>query len=413
MPLQVSVCIIVKNEATCLAKCLSSVEAIAAELIVVDTGSSDESVAIAKTYTPKVYSYQWHDDFAAARNFAIEHASCEWILFIDADETLSFDKQILNISPSKNTGGYVFAREDQYIDLESGKEDAYIVGVVRLFRNVTSIRYQYSIHEEVHSSIIAAGYAIEVTDALFLHHQVKALTADQLHKKQSNYLDMMDQALTDRPDDPWLLYHRAKTYWFFGNTEAAYAVFHRVTSLAEDHYLLAAAWNQLATLHMNQGSFDQALSLLSNSLELVSNQSVGYVILHDILFQQEKYEEAQKALQQVKTNLEDTTWSDVIAGDFYHHPNLVRYKKGCLYMAMGDIEKGLRVLELGTLPAKNSDKSPQSHQSDCLYALALYHAKAGNETKAHTLIKECLTIDPGWLQAQVLAEYLSDKSASP
>ena len=84
----VSACLIVKNEARHLARCLDSLQGVADEIILVDTGSKDDTVAIARRYTDKVYAYHWHDDFAAARNYGLQFATGDWILILDADETL-------------------------------------------------------------------------------------------------------------------------------------------------------------------------------------------------------------------------------------------------------------------------------------------------------------------------------------
>jgi tetratricopeptide (TPR) repeat protein len=80
---------IVKNEARCLARCLRSVQAIADEIVVVDTGSTDDTVKIAAEFGAKITPFDWINDFAAARNFALEQTTGDWILVLDADEHAS------------------------------------------------------------------------------------------------------------------------------------------------------------------------------------------------------------------------------------------------------------------------------------------------------------------------------------
>ena len=84
----ISVCMIVKNEEEILARCLDSLKDIYDELIVVDTGSTDETKAVAQKYTRQVYDFTWEDDFAAARNYAISKAQCDYIYTADADEVV-------------------------------------------------------------------------------------------------------------------------------------------------------------------------------------------------------------------------------------------------------------------------------------------------------------------------------------
>lgn len=82
----ISVCLIVKNEEKVLRRCLNCVIAFADEIIVVDTGSSDRTVEIAKNYTNKIYYFAWIDDFAAARNFSFSKATEDYAMWIDADD---------------------------------------------------------------------------------------------------------------------------------------------------------------------------------------------------------------------------------------------------------------------------------------------------------------------------------------
>lgn len=82
----ISLCIITKNEAQKLQKCLSCVKDYVSEIIVVDTGSTDNSIEVAKEFTNRVYTFEWIKDFAAARNFSISKASHDWILVLDTDE---------------------------------------------------------------------------------------------------------------------------------------------------------------------------------------------------------------------------------------------------------------------------------------------------------------------------------------
>ena len=89
----ISVCMIVKNEEKNLAACLDCLKQIADEIVIVDTGSTDETKAIAFKYTDKVYDFEWIDDFAAARNFAFSKATQDYIYSADADERLDEENQ--------------------------------------------------------------------------------------------------------------------------------------------------------------------------------------------------------------------------------------------------------------------------------------------------------------------------------
>ena len=85
---RLTVCVIAKNEEKFLGQCLKSVKGLAQQLVVVDTGSTDRTVEIAKENGAEVHNFTWCDDFSAARNAALEHVTGDWILMLDADEEL-------------------------------------------------------------------------------------------------------------------------------------------------------------------------------------------------------------------------------------------------------------------------------------------------------------------------------------
>nr|WP_026297219.1 glycosyltransferase [Paenibacillus daejeonensis] len=86
--ISISLCMIVKNEEGVLARCLGSVGAVADEIIIVDTGSTDRTVDIARQFTDRIFHFEWIDDFAAARNYAFSQATKPYILWLDADDIL-------------------------------------------------------------------------------------------------------------------------------------------------------------------------------------------------------------------------------------------------------------------------------------------------------------------------------------
>jgi glycosyltransferase involved in cell wall biosynthesis len=86
--INISLCMIVKNESETISRCLDSVKDIVKEIVIVDTGSTDNTKEIVSRYTNNVFDFEWIDDFASARNFAFSHASMDYILWLDADDVL-------------------------------------------------------------------------------------------------------------------------------------------------------------------------------------------------------------------------------------------------------------------------------------------------------------------------------------
>ena len=148
--IKLSVCLIVKNEEQFLAQCLKSVRSLARQIVVVDTGSTDRTVEIAKEFGAEIYSFAWCEDFSAARNAALEHATGDWILMLDADEELP-TAQHEKIRADMKKSDVIAYRLPL---LNSGKEPRKSF-VPRLFRNAPGVYYSGRIHEQVFPSLMA------------------------------------------------------------------------------------------------------------------------------------------------------------------------------------------------------------------------------------------------------------------
>lgn len=168
--LKLSLCMIVKNESKHLANCLESVEGVVDEIVIVDTGSTDNTVEIAKKYGAKVFHYEWHDDFGAARNESLKHATGDWILVLDADEVLSDE------SKDKIRAFMVDVGADIYYQLRiknlgANNKVAHQNYMVRFFKNSPRARYIGRIHEY----IVPPGGFINISDndVNIIHHGYK------------------------------------------------------------------------------------------------------------------------------------------------------------------------------------------------------------------------------------------------
>jgi len=137
-----SVCMIVKNAQGTLYRCLDSVKPIANEIIICDTGSTDRTIEIAREYTDQMYEIPWDDDFAAARNQSIRHATKDWILWIDADEHLIGAEHLGKYLRDNMYTGYVIRQHHHAIDAQFNPDVP-----VRLLRNRRGIRFFGCVHE--------------------------------------------------------------------------------------------------------------------------------------------------------------------------------------------------------------------------------------------------------------------------
>lgn len=201
---RLSVCLIAKNEEKFLGQCLRSIKGIASQIIVVDTGSTDRTVAIAEEHGAEVHHFTWCDDFSAARNAALEHATGDWVLVLDADEELS-PEGIAELKQAMNAANTISWRLPI---VDAGKEAEGFTYVPRLFRNAPGLFYVSRVHEQVFSSVEVRreewGMQTGVGTAKLIHHGYTAEVIKDRNKIARN-LRLLELAIEEIPGDPNLL----------------------------------------------------------------------------------------------------------------------------------------------------------------------------------------------------------------
>lgn len=192
-----SLCIITKDEENRLPSCLQHIKEIADEIIIVDTGSTDNTLQIAKQFGAKTYRKKWTNDFGAARNYALDKAKGKWVLFLDADETILQEeiKQIPPLLDNPMTEGYLF-----YIDtyLEN-HEVASHTQALRLFRNRKEYRYQYRVYERIPDEVMTITKETGIT----IYHQPNP---DRHRYMQQLKMDLLKEEIITQPTDSYLRY---------------------------------------------------------------------------------------------------------------------------------------------------------------------------------------------------------------
>ena len=145
-----SLCMIVKDEELTLARCLDSCKDLFDEIIIVDTGSSDKTVEIAKKYTDKVYFFEWCDDFSKARNFSLSKATKDYILWLDADDIIE-EKELEKLNNLKNN--FDTSIDVIMLKYKLTSKDKNTLPLTfyreRIFRNDKSFNFVSPIHEVI------------------------------------------------------------------------------------------------------------------------------------------------------------------------------------------------------------------------------------------------------------------------
>ena len=176
---EISLCMIVKNEEKNLAVCLNSIAGIADEINIVDTGSTDRTVEVAKQFTDRVFYFEWIDDFAAARNFSFAKATKDFIMWLDADDVLTqIDRErIIKIKSILNDNiDYVIM---QYrIHENKDGEVSLIFPKARITRRAMGFQWKGAIHEDLRVS----GRQLFVE--IFIEHKYKDTTPSLMRNKK-------------------------------------------------------------------------------------------------------------------------------------------------------------------------------------------------------------------------------------
>ncbi|WP_163852955.1 glycosyltransferase family 2 protein [Paenibacillus elgii] len=191
-----SLCMIVKNEEKTLRRCLESVKDIVDEIIIVDTGSTDTTKAIASEYTSLVFDFEWINDFAAARNESIRRATGRWILWLDADEYIQKEQNgqlrhyLSHLDHPSNATGIVLPILS-YIGATEVESNSFVESnSVRIFLNHHNLFFKGAIHEQVSSNGDPIRY---INHAFYIYHTGYTNQVNQEKNKSTRNLQIFEE----------------------------------------------------------------------------------------------------------------------------------------------------------------------------------------------------------------------------
>lgn len=342
-----SVCLIAKNEENMIRDCLESVKDISNDIIVVDTGSIDDTKSIALEYTSKVYNYEWNDDFAAARNFCIENAKNDFILSIDCDERLINPKTLLStLSQLDDNVGGVMVKVVSYNDKKEGK-DVFNSKMVRLFRNQPTIRFEGIIHEQVLNSILNAGYKIKDSEVEFIHEGYNH-DAVTMRKKQKRNLDLLIRQSKQKPNSAYNLFQLARTYLALNDLENAEKEISKAINLSkDDDSVKPQALNYGGLIAYKNNQKELALKRALTSLSLQPNQGFANYIIGECNYDNHLHS---SAINSYNAMLEAYRKEDLkagIIGDYILPTSQIYFRLGRSNMAIGNVKEAKFNFEKG------------------------------------------------------------------
>ena len=285
----VSLCMIVKNEEEHLARCLKSVKPVVNEMIVIDTGSEDRTIEIARAFGAKVYSFKWTGDFSEARNISLSKASGNWTFHLDADEVISpldYEEfgEIIRQSATKrvaflvNTRNYTkdvnqvgWTANDGYYDQEESATGWMPSEKVRLFRNESNIRFEYPIHEVVEPSLKRAGYALKKC-IIPVHHYGK-LDKEKSDSKREVYYQTGRKKLDEMGDDTIAIRELAIQAEILGKHDEAIELWERFIAIEPN---VSSTYINMGISYCGLGKFEDVLETAKKAMKLEPDLKEGH-----------------------------------------------------------------------------------------------------------------------------------------
>ena len=272
---RVSLCMIVRNEEANLDACLKSIASIVDEIILVDSGSTDRTVEIGRSYGAKIVPFEWIDDFSAARNESLRHATGDYLLWLDADE--SFDdenrRRLLALFGKLkfDDAGYLLR---QWSLPESPGGSALVVDQVRLFRILPNVAWKHRLHEQILPSLQDAGCRIVQTDIVFRH--IGYSDASLREQKLVRNTRIIEREAAEDPTNPFTLFNLANVHLDRGDPSKAIECLERCLERCEPttsflpkvHVLLSQTHRALGDSRNAWAVCEKGVGLFADSLEI-------------------------------------------------------------------------------------------------------------------------------------------------
>lgn len=286
--MKLSLCMIVKNEEASLTNCLESVKEVVDEMVVLDTGSTDRTPEIAREFGARVYDFEWCNDFAAARNESLKYVEGDWVLVLDADETLKA-KAVPQLKQLIQQPHYVLINlMRQEVDAEQSPYSL----VSRLFRNHPSVRFSRPYHAMVDDSVVQLlqqepqWRVGSLSEVAILHQGYQAIAIAAKNKFQTAKA-AMEAYLAHHPADAYECSKLGALYVQEGQVSRGIELLERglVADSVEDsvlfelHYHLGIAYGRVANLTKAKFHYQQATQVpILPLLKLGAYNNLGNVL---------------------------------------------------------------------------------------------------------------------------------------
>ncbi|MCR8642059.1 glycosyltransferase [Paenibacillus sp. N1-5-1-14] len=339
-----SLCVITKNEEKLIKRCLSSVQDAADECIVVDTGSTDRTVEYAKLLGARVYHKKWRDDFAWARNQAIEKANGKWILILDADEALIENQgaDLRRYLEENADADGLFLQVVSHYGNENKLLGSMVMPSIRIFRNIPSYRYKGRIHEQIVAPIITTNPQAKLifTSYKVDHYGYVNEVVTEKDKSARN-IALLLKELEVTADEPFHRYNLAVEYIRLGQLEEALVELRRSRTLIDrrpcsySHMVYKRELDALEAM----GRYKEALELSREAIEIHPDFPDLYVSQATMYQRLQQDHNAIDSYNQALANGEAPSQYNTIHGMGTYFP---AFFLGKLYESQGKIDMAIQ-----------------------------------------------------------------------
>jgi len=294
---RISAALIVKNEENMLADCIESFREAVDEIVIVDTGSSDKTVEIAKEYQVNLYHHEWKDDFSEARNFSISKTTGEWVLIIDADERIARE-DIPKIRASKWQDKYDAVCFAVYSSLPGHLGDANFGKHYspRLFKKSPDIYYYGIVH-----NILNIPDKLAVSE-IKLYHLGYDLDREKMKKKFERSIILLLKQVEENPDDAFVQMNIAQMYLSRNHFDEAEPHTKKVIDLLENNpgfqeHLLLMGIYQLSLIYFLRNDYETCEKYCLLALEKKDNYIDPMLNLGMCYFKTGEYDKSVEILE--------------------------------------------------------------------------------------------------------------------
>ncbi|MDY7034254.1 MAG: glycosyltransferase [Thermodesulfobacteriota bacterium] len=285
----ISCCMIVKDEEGFLEQCLESVKDHVDEIVIVDTGSTDRTVEIAKKYTDKVYFHSWENNFSKARNQALQYAGCDWIFIMDADEELSQESGPKLRQAVREAGGADAIYVNVISIFGNGNREARH-NSERLFKKNGLIHYEGVVHNRLKGFISTKSSKIE------LRHYGYNVEEKKAQEKFLRTTDLLKKQVEEEPDNPMPHHYLGASYLARNQIQEAVKESVLAIDLAErqknEHPLYLWTHFNAAMAMFRMGDLEEARKYSLRALTKSSEHLDSYYMLTMIAAEKGDWEDA-------------------------------------------------------------------------------------------------------------------------